>query len=62
MVKKHDCSYTFSVLNFFFITDWRLYCNQYKVVVTCISICQSQQLGKKIHLGKFEKEKKETPV
>lgn len=26
------------------------------------SICQSQQLGKKIHLGKFEKEKKETPV
>lgn len=41
----------------FFITDWRLYCNQYKVVVTCISICQSQQLGKKINLGKFEKKK-----
>lgn len=61
--KKHFCLYTFSVLHFFFITDWRLYCNQYKVVVTCISICQSQQLGKKIHLGKFEKKrKKKTPV
>lgn len=45
----------FRFLIFFFITDWRLYCNQYKVVLTCISICQSQQLGKKIHLGKFEK-------
>lgn len=48
----------FRFLIFFFITDWRLYCNQYKVVVTCISICQSQQLGKKIHLGKFEKKEK----
>lgn len=52
----------FRFLTLFFITDLRLYCNQYKVVVTCISICQSQQLGKKIHIRKFEKEKKETPV
>lgn len=48
----------FRFLIFFFLTDWRFYFNQFKVVVTCISICQSQQLGKKIHLGKFEKKEK----
>lgn len=62
--EKHDCLYTFSVLHFFFITDGRLYCNQYKVVALLhvFLYVKVNNLPKKFTLANLKKKEENSSV